>query len=96
MEACRFCSAQSTESATLTMPSGRICNWNQFYTPINNLTGGEGCTITAVLDVLNFFGPSSYTINDIRGAWVNGQGVNWNYNWPNVTITHPSTSFENT
>ena len=91
-----FGSAPSTESATLTMPSGRICNWNQFYTPINNLTGGEGCTITAVLDVLNFFGPSSYTINDIRGAWVNGQGVNWNYNWPNVTITHPSTSFANT
>lgn len=60
---------------------GRNCCWNQFYTGITNITGSGACTITTALDLVNFYGPSSYTITDIKGAWVSGAGMNWNYNF---------------
>lgn len=67
----------------LSMPAGRNCNWNQFYQGIYDAIGSlKGCTITAVLDVLNFYGPDSYEMSDIKAAWNSSSGIDWSYNWP--------------
>lgn len=65
----------------LSMPSGRNCNWNQFYQGVcDAINSVKGCTITAVLDVLNFYGPDSYEMSDIKDAWK--PGIDWSYNFP--------------
>lgn len=68
-------------SHIIQMPSGRRCCWNQRYSAIVNAVGKSGCTITTALDLVNFYGPSSYTITDIKAAWIPNQGMNWNYDF---------------
>lgn len=65
----------------LEMPAGRNCNWNQFYSGVTSQLGGDtwGCTITTALDLVNFYGPKSYTMADIRGAWY--PSFTWNRVW---------------
>ena len=69
-------SGGSDTSKTLSLPSNRSCNWNQFYTEIVNVAGNVGCFITCGLDVANFYGPTSYTINDLKNYWGSG-GYSW-------------------
>lgn len=68
----------------LVMPYGRVCNWNQFYTPIvDALQSTKGCSIVSALDVCNFYGPNSYTIDDVKANWSSSLGLlSWEYNWP--------------
>ena len=69
-------------SHIIKMPSGRRCCWNQRYLEIVNTIGSKsGCTITTALDLVNFYGPSNYSIANIKGAWISGQGMNWNYDF---------------
>lgn len=73
------------------MPSGRNCNWSQFYQGIcDAINSVKGCTITAVLDVLNFYGPDSYEMSDIKAAWNSSSGIDWSYNWPGNAKLLPS------
>ena len=69
-------SGGSDTNQTISLPSNRSCNWNQFYTEIVNVTGNVGCSITCGLDVANFYGPTSYTINDLKSYWGSG-GYSW-------------------
>lgn len=69
-------SGGSDTSKTLSLPSNRSCNWNQFYTEIVNVAGNVGCSITCGLDVANFYDPTSYTINDLKNYWGSG-GYSW-------------------
>ena len=63
-------------SHIIKMPSGRRCCWNQRYLEIVNTIGSKsGCTITTALDLVNFYGPSNYSIANIKGAWISGQGT---------------------
>ena len=67
------------------MPSGRRCCWNQRYSEIVSALGNntKGCTITTALDLVNFYGPYSYTISDIVKAWTTA-GMNWNYDFSGI------------
>lgn len=70
-------------SHVIQMPN-RPCNWNQYYTEIANATGNGGkyaCTITTALDLMNFYGPNSYTISDAIVGW-GAQGITWGTSWP--------------
>lgn len=80
-------SSVSGESVKISMPSGRVCCWNQRYPDIvsalNNRaagTGTKGCTITTALDLVNFYGPANYTIDQIAAAW-SSDGMNWRWNF---------------
>lgn len=68
------------EETKIPMPAGKNCNWNQFYTPLVNTIGStQGCTFATALDLMNFYGPSSYTPEDAKPGW-NG-GVVWGTAW---------------
>lgn len=70
-------------SLTIQMPSGRNCNWNQYYSPIvSALKSEKGCTIVTALDLMNFYGPKSYTIDDAVVGWDPNKGITWGTAWP--------------
>lgn len=72
-------------SHTIQMPSGRNCNWNQYYTEIADAIGDGGryaCTITTALDLMNFYGPDSYTIIQAKVGWRPSEGIVWGTAWP--------------
>lgn len=72
-------------SLTIQMPSGRNCNWNQYYTEIADAIGDGGryaCTITTALDLMNFYGPDSYTIIQAKVGWRPSEGIVWGTAWP--------------
>ncbi len=70
-------------SHTIQMPSGRNCNWNQYYSPIvSALKSEKGCTIVTALDLMNFYGPKSYTIDDAVVGWDPNKGITWGTAWP--------------
>ncbi len=62
---------------TIDIPSGRTCNWNQFYSGITQRVGTSGCSWTCALDVANIYGPDSYSPSDMpAGAW-GSTGMVW-------------------
>lgn len=64
---------------TIQMPN-RPCNWNQFYEDIvNAINSTKGCTIVTALDLMNFYGPESYTIDDAKVGW--SSGIIWGTPW---------------
>lgn len=72
---------------TIDIPSGRTCNWNQFYSKITQRVGTYGCSWTCVLDVANIYGPSSYSPNDMpAAAWDADKGIVWNQVPANCTV----------
>ena len=72
---------------TIDIPSGRTCNWNQFYEDITNKVGTSGCSWTSVLDVANIYGPGSYSPDDMpSSAWDAEAGVVWNQVPANCTV----------
>lgn len=43
-------------------------------------TGKKGCTIATALNLVNFYGPTNYTIDQIVAAW-SSDGMNWRWNF---------------
>ena len=82
-------SSTPSGSVKIPMPAGRFCCWNQRYSEIVTAlkkqaggTGTKGCTITTALNLVNFYGPDNYTINNIIGAWdKGGQGMTWGWDF---------------
>ena len=68
------------KSHIISMPAGRNCCWNQRCEEITKVVGNKGCTITTALNLVNFYGPGTYKIGDISGAW-GSQGISWAYDF---------------
>ena len=69
------------ESRTIDIPSGRTCNWNQFYSSVTKkINSKKGCGWVSALDVANIYGPTSYSPSDMpNSAWDANAGVVWNH-----------------
>ena len=60
-----------TTRTVIDLPSGRTCNWNQFYTGVTDALNGAtyGCAWTCGLDVANIYGPNAYVPSDMASVW---------------------------
>lgn len=70
--------SSSTLRTQIDLPSGRIYNWNQFYSGITSTIDSQaGCAWTCGLDVANIYGPNSYSPSSMNSAWITNEGYNW-------------------
>lgn len=82
----------ATTQKVLSIPSERNCNWSQFYSEITTaLNSTKGCTIVTALNLMNYYGPSSYTITDALPGWKSG--VVWSTQWEGNFRTRSSCDY---
>lgn len=69
---------EEVTETTITFPSNRTYNWNQFYTDVTNaINSTAGCAWTCGLDVANIYGPQSYSPSSMANRWSSTGGYTW-------------------
>ena len=75
----KYLTAEGTASGS------NVKRYSEIVTALKKQAGGtgtKGCTITTALNLVNFYGPDNYTINNIIGAWdKGGQGMTWGWDF---------------